>query len=325
MRLPFTKPASSTPKDVFQHLLMIVTLYIGVVSLIALLLQYIDVLFPDQLNFYYQGILEGIRLSSSTLVVVTPVFLLMAWLVQREIAADAKKNEIKVRRWLLYLTLFIASITIIVDLVRLVYSFYSGELTAKFTLKVLSVLIVTGAVFLYYLWDLRGQWLKTKAPKYFAWGTSAVVVVAIVAGFFIVGSPARQRQIRFDDQRINDLQALQGQIIRHWTMKENLPATLDELKDSISGFVPPVDPVTNQPYAYLVSAPLSFKLCATFTLPSLDKKFGSPSGAGRYYPTPISVYEEGYYGEADQNWSHDAGKKCFDRTIDPQLYKPVKQ
>ena len=325
MHMPFQKPASSTPKDVFQHLLMIVTLYIGVVSLITLLLQYIDVLFPDKLNFYYQGLLDGIRMSSSTLVVVTPVFLLMTWLVQREIAADAEKNEIKVRRWLLYLTLFIASITIIIDLVQLVYNFYSGELTTKFMLKVLSVLVVTGSVFFYYLWDLRGLWLKTKAPKHFARGTVAAVAVAIVAGFFVVGSPAQQRKIRFDDRRVGDLQMLQGQIINQWTMKEKLPAKLDDLRDSLSGFVPPVDPETNQPYAYTVSAPLSFKLCATFSRPSLDKTFGKSTGATPLYRTPVEVYPYGYMGEFDQNWSHDAGEKCFDRTIDPKLYKPVKQ
>jgi hypothetical protein len=322
MHMPFQKPASSTPKDVFQHLLMIVTLYIGVVSLITLLIQYIDVLFPDPLNFYYQGILDGIRMSSSTLIVVTPVFLLMSWLVQKEITHEPEKHELKIRKWLMYLTLFIASITIIIDLIQLVYNFYSGELTTKFALKVLAVLFVTGAVFVYYLWDLRGLWLKTKAPKVFAWGTVSMVLVSIVAGFFIVGSPAQQRLIRFDDQRVSDLQNLQGQIINHWTQKQKLPATLDELKDSISGFVPPLDPVTHQSYQYQVATPLSFKLCASFALPSLDKKFGKPTGSATNYPTPVAI-QNGYFGGFDMNWSHDAGEKCFDRTIDPQLYKPI--
>jgi len=324
MHLPFQKPASSTPKDVFQHMLMIVTLYIGVVSLITLLIQYVDVLFPDPLNFYYQGILDGIRMSSSTLVVVTPVFLLMSWLVQKEITDEPEKHELRIRKWLMYLTLFIASITIIIDLIQLVYNFYSGELTTKFALKVMAVLIVTGAVFIYYLWDLRGIWLKTKAPKYFAWGTVAAVLFAIASGFFIVGSPAQQRLIRFDDQRVSDLQNLQSQIINHWTQKQILPATLDELTDSISGFVPPLDPSTNQPYSYQVVTPLSFNLCATFALPSLDKKFGKQTGATSNYPTPVAIQNNGYFGGFDLNWSHDAGRKCFERTIDPQLYKPIK-
>jgi len=324
MHLPFQKPASSTPKDVFQHMLMIVTLYIGVVSLITLLIQYVDILFPDPLNFYYQGMLDGIRMSSSTLVVVTPVFLLMSWLVQKEIANEPEKHELRIRKWLMYLTLFIASITIIVDLIQLVYNFYSGELTTKFALKVMAVLVVTGAVFIYYLWDLRGLWLKTKAPKYFARGTVAAVLVAIVSGFFIVGSPANQREIRFDDQRVSDLQNLQGQIINHWMQKEKIPATLDELKDSISGFVPPMDPVTKLPYEYNVVSALNFKLCATFTQPSIDKKFGKQEGRETYYDKPIAVQPGYYYGNTDSNWTHEAGRHCFERAIDPQLYKPVK-
>lgn len=317
----FNKPASSTPKDVFQHLLMIVTLYIGVVSLITLLLQYIDVLFPDQLNFYYQGLLDGIRLSSSTLVVVSPIFLLLSWLIQKEFTHEPKKHELKIRKWLMYLTLFIASITIIIDLVQLVYNFYSGELTTKFLLKVLSVLLVTGAVFVYYLWDLRGLWIKTKAPRIFAWGTSAAVVIVIIAGFMIVGSPATQRQIRFDERRVGDLQNIQGSVINFWTQKNMLPPKLESLKDSISGFVPPLDPETNQNYSYEIISPLSFRLCAEFRKASLDQKFGAQNG--QKFASP--VYYDGYYGGPDQNWTHDAGKQCFERVIDPLLYKPVKQ
>lgn len=325
MHVPFTKSVQSTPKDVFQHLLLIVTLYLSVFSLIALGFNYIDILFPDSLDFYYQGALDGIRWSSSMLFVVFPLFVLMSWLIQREFRKEPERHEMKIRKWLVYLTLFIASITIIVDLVRLVYNFYSGDLTTKFLLKVLAVLVVTGVVFGYYLWDLHGDTLKSKMPKGFAWGTSAMVLVSIVAGFFIVGSPAEQRQIRFDERRVGDLQNIQGSVINHWTQKNALPAKLENLTDSISGFVPPVDPETNAAYTYEILSPLSFKLCAEFRKASLDRKFGikeGGTGGKERYASPM--YYGGYYGGPDQNWSHDAGKQCFERVIDPLLYKPVK-
>jgi Domain of unknown function (DUF5671) len=321
MHLPFQKPAHSTPKDVFQHLLMIVTLYISVVSLIALLSNYIDVLFPDLLNNDYQGTLDGIRMSSSTLLVVVPVFIPMSWLIHKEFVQEPEKHEMKIRKWLVYLTLFIASITIIIDLIRLIYNFYSGDLTTKFLLKVVVVLLVTGAVFGYYFWDLKGNSLKSKMPKTFAWGVSGVVLISIIAGFFIVGSPMKQREIRFDEQRVTDLQNIQNSLINFWTQKDKLPDNLDSLRDSISGFVPPVDPETGKPYDFKIVSPLSFNLCADFHWPSLDQSFGASKGG--VSPTP--VYPMGYYGGgADQNWSHQGGSQCFSRTIDPTLYKPAK-
>ena len=56
-----TNIPKSTPKDVFMHLLAIVALYASVISFIALLWQYVNVWFPDSLNFYYPGILSSIR------------------------------------------------------------------------------------------------------------------------------------------------------------------------------------------------------------------------------------------------------------------------
>ncbi len=317
--MPFSKPVQSTPKDVFQHLLMIVTLYISVFSLIALLFNYIDIVLPDQLDYYYQGALDGIRWSSSMLFVVFPVFILMSWLIMREFKNEPEKHEMRIRKWLVYLTIFIASITIIIDLIRLVYNFYSGDLTTKFALKVLVVLAVTGVVFGYYLWDLHAETIKSKMPKGFAWGTSMAVILSIIIGFFIVGSPAEQRKIRFDERRIGDLQNIQGSVINHWTQKNVLPGNLDNLKDSISGFVPPVDPGTGLAYTYEVVSPLSFKLCAEFQKASLDQSFGTRNG--QKFATP--AYYGGYYGGPDQNWTHGAGKQCFDRVIDPLLYRPM--
>jgi hypothetical protein len=314
-----SKPATSTPKDVFQHLLLIVTLYLSVISLIAMSFSYIDILLPDSLDFYYQGALDGIRWSSSMILVVFPIFLGLSWLILREFRQEPGKHEMKIRKWLVYLTLFIASITIIIDLIRLVYNFYSGDLTTKFVLKVLSVLVVTGTVFGYYLWDLKGQSLKSKLPKGFAWGTAAVVLISIVSGFFIVGSPAKQRQIRFDERRVGDLQNIQGSVINYWTQKNTLPVKLEDLNDSISGFMPPLDPESSLAYSYEILTPLSFKLCAEFRLASLDKKYGVKNGMS----SPAVDYYKGYYGGPSENWSHEAGRQCFDRTIDPQLYKPV--
>jgi len=143
----------STPKDFFLHLLNITTFYIAVINFITLFIQYINVLFPDLLNFYYTGMTNSVRLSMSILLIAVPVYILTSWMIGKDLKENPDKRELGLRKWLIYLTLFVAAITIIVDLITLVNNFLSGELTIQFFLKTAVVLIVAVSVFGYYIWD----------------------------------------------------------------------------------------------------------------------------------------------------------------------------
>ena len=152
--------------------------------------------------------------------------------------------------------------------------------------------------------------MKSKTPKILAWTLSFVILASIIASFFIIGTPAVQRERRFDEQRVDDLQTLQSQIVNYWTQKEVLPQDIGELEDSISGFIVPKDPDSDSPYEYNVIDSLSFELCAIFKTSSDD--FGSTSkGVRAVLP----------YDSFQQNWSHQAERTCFIRTIDPELHK----
>ena len=306
-----------TPRDFFMHLLGFAMLYASVVSFLALLFQYINVLFPDRLNFYYTAILNTIRVSTATLIVVFIVFMLINWLLEKDFKKIPVKRDLKFRKWLIYFTLFVAAVTIVIDLITLVYNFYSGELSIRFYLKVAVVLLVAAGVFGYYFWDLkRVSDKKYKLPKNLAWLSALIVLGSIIAGFFIVGSPAQQRQRRFDDQRINDLQVIQNEIVNYWTQKEKLPEKLDDLKNSISGFNPPVDPETSIAYEYITKDPLTFELCAVF---KTEGKNISNIAQNPMMPESMPYYDGSY----QQNWDHGIGRVCFSRTIDPELYKKV--
>lgn len=307
--------SKTTPKDVFSYLLMIATLYVGVIAFITLLWQYINVQFPDPLEYYYTSATMLIRQAISGLLVVWPVFLLLSWVIARDIKVNKEKADIWVRKWLLYLTLFIAAITIIADLYSLTNSYLGGELTMRFVLKVAVILAVAIVVFGYYLWELRRDLaVKTNAMKITAVVSTLVIIATIVLGFFVVGSPVKQRAIRMDEQRVSDLQNIQYQVIYYWQQKEELPTTLDDLKDDIYGYSAPVDPITGVPYTYKVDGDLTFSLCATFSLAS-DQTY--PSGKA---PIAPSSYPGDPRGGSD-TWTHDAGTDCFERTIDPEIYK----
>ena len=311
------QPASkrNVPRDVFLHLLAIVTLYWSAVSFITLLWQTINHFLPDVLNYYPASIIEPMRFAVASLIIVFPVFLITSWYLNKIYRRESIVRESKIRKWLIYLTLFIASITVIVDLVMVVLNLLSGDATLKFILKALSVLVVAVIIFGYYLDDVRKE-TPAKSAKYYAWISVVIVLIGVVSAFFIVGSPATARLMQFDQQKVSDLQNIQYQIVNYWQRKESLPSSLSVLNDPISEFKVPVDPQTNQPYEYNIidAANLSFELCATFNKEGTDLYGQAPSLVYNYAPT------KGYM----ENWQHAAGRVCFERTIDKQLY-PVKQ
>ncbi len=180
----------------------------------------------------------------------------------------------------------------------------------RFVLKVLVLLLVAGAVFMHFLADLRGYWTMYPArARMVGYAAGAAVLLAIIAGFFIMGSPSQVRLYRFDAQKVSDLQNIQYQIVNYYQQKESLPATLQEIEDPLSGWMLPKDPQTGADYVYRRNSPLDFALCAIF---SADSKNASASQA-----MPIREF-----GSLEGNFNHGVGEVCFDRSIDPERYPP---
>ena len=300
-----------TAKDFFLHIAVIALLYTGTVALLNILFRVINVAFPQvtQYNYYSS---TSISFPVATLIVVFPLFLFLANLLRKGYAQDPARMDYPVRKWLIYITLFIAGGVLAGDLVTLIYYFLDGqELTTSFVLKILAVLVVTGCIFGYYMDDLKDRLTGTRRNIWRA--VAAVLVIgSIVAGFSVLGTPSSQRMLRYDSQKVSDLQSIQWQIINYWQQKGVLPTTLTQLEDPISGFRAPVDPQTQEPYEYTRTATLTFNLCAEFNKAS---QVMNGSVARIAYPEPI--------GKLGESWEHVTGHACFPRTIDPQLY-PVR-
>lgn len=305
----------TTPKDFFLWAGAMVSFYWSVLAYVWLVFDYINYLLPDPLRYYpanpYQS---GISYEMASLIVLLPVFLILMKLIRDDIARDPSRSEIWVRRWALILTLFVAGTTIVVDVIMLLTKFLNGEeLTTAFLLKSLVVLLVAAAVFAHFISDIRGYWtLHPKRKQLVVIAVSVLAIATIIAGFFIVGTPRDARLTRYDEQKVSDLQSLYAQITYYWQAKRTLPASLDDLNDSLSyGPVPATDPQTGEPYKYKATGPLSFELCATF-----NRKSG----------TNPSISSPEYYGPKDRtvNWQHGTGEVCFERTIDPAFYPPLR-
>ncbi len=136
--------------------------------------------------------------------------------------------------------------------------------------------------------------------------------MAIIAGFFVIGSPKEQQLLKLDNRRVSDLQFLQSEILNFWQAKNRLPQVLSDLKDDIRGISVPKDPETGAEYGYEVRAPQSFALCATFVRASVSNTVGN-------FAKP--TFAPGAVGE---NWEHQAGSFCFERKIDKEFYPPFK-
>lgn len=153
--VPKRKPYLSA-QEAFMYLLLFLTLYISAVSTGTLLFQFTNLALPDALiGPAASQSLNMIRQAAASLIIAYPVFLFMTISLRRAIGKDPDKRTSKIRKWLTYVTLFIAAAIIIGDLITLVFNLLEGDLTLRFILKVLSIGLIAGTIFGYYLWDLR--------------------------------------------------------------------------------------------------------------------------------------------------------------------------
>lgn len=294
-----------------------VAFYWSVIAYIYLVFDYINYTFPNALSYYpsdpYQS---GISFEMASVIVLLPISMFLMRLIRKDIVRDPSRKEIWVRRWLLILTLFLAGIVIATDLITLLTTFLNGEaLTTAFLLKVLAIFLIAAGVFMHFIADLRGYWdLFPSRKRAVNTGVVTLVVITVISGFFIVGTPAAARLARFDAQKVADLQNIQSQVTYYWQAKQALPQTINDLNNSLAYGPVPVDAQTGQSYEYAATGKLSFKLCANFNAESRS----NPAGISAAVPT-APVREK---VPAD-NWQHGAGHVCFERTIDPSFYPPL--
>lgn len=299
---PTQKPKGNA-KDFFINLGAIVALYTVVISLVNLLFTIIDSVYPKITADYYYGGSSSISWPVAILLIFFPIFITLMWLMAKQYAVEPERKEAGIHKWLTYITLFVSGIAMAGDLITVIYYFINGEnLTTGFLLKVLVLLIITFAVFMYYISDIRGK-LTSKSRK--IWRIVALVVVlgSIVWGFIVLGSPQTQRLLKYDDQKVNDLMSINNEIVNYYSTKGALPKTLADLANG-NYYIPTVDSQSQKPYEYEKTSNITYNLCAEFN------KSSPEATQPNIYARPI-----GY-----TSWTHPAGGYCFKETINPNNY-----
>ncbi|MES2930978.1 MAG: DUF5671 domain-containing protein [Patescibacteria group bacterium] len=331
METHHAQKTSLTPKFFFLSAGLLVTLIVSVTSGIILFFESLNIKFPDALTAVYQyGYnsynYEGMRAALATLIIIFPLFLVISYFWNKESRKNIGYKDATLRKWVIYLVLFLASVVIISDLVTLVRYFVSGEITTRFILKVVGAFVTAGLVGSYYIFGLRSYDKRPKALSriYGAIG-SALIVALIILSFMAMGSPKEQRALRFDDRRVSDLQSIQYQVITYWQQKEKLPSALSDLSTPLSSYSVPRDPEFDKGtgYEYRAIDALSFQLCATFARAMPEGWQEYSKGGGVLSMRDMALSSSSYPGSGiNESWDHDRGRTCFTRTIDRDIYPP---
>lgn len=295
---------SLSAREAFMHLVMFATLYTFAYSAGVILFVMIARFVPDPTVRWPAGEgLDALRGAIAACLTAFPIFLWTSWLVGRSLVREPEKRASGVRRWLTYLTLFIAVVTLIGNFAGVVNNLLSGAMTTRVLLQSLVVFAIAGLVFGHYLLGLRRdesegaeQPVRTGVlGRIGAVGTVAV----LLAGLVLVGSPGRTRGLVLDDRRVQALREIANRVQMHAAEHGVLPATLESMPAMAGPYerTQRFDPRTREPFAYAVLDSVTFTLGATFeTADTLDAN-GQP---------------------VDPEWRHAAGPVTFTRTVHPR-------
>ncbi len=277
----------SSTVEVVLNFFSFIALGVVATALGTLYYQVVDNYFPDPLIIRYGGIdvsPEAIHYAIAALLITFPIYILSVRLWFKRFRDDEEKLETRLTKWFTYLVLLVSAITIVGDLITALFYFLQGEITPRFFLKALTILVIAGIIFCFYFLERKKIQYHKDIPRrtFQLLGriVSGLVIIAIVLGFVVGGLPNTARKQAFDTQRTDDLRAIASCVANFGANQKRLPDTLAQLSQNsqyayCSGNMS--DPETGVSYEYRVVTPSmvesgvregEFELCANFALAS---------------------------------------------------------
>src|SRR6266478_5404598 len=287
LAIPQRAGAGESARDAFLYLLSFATLATWTTAVGSMLFEFINHWFPDAISrssAYY--VRSSVTWQMASVAVAFPIYLLVMRLILREAADHPERLESGVRKWLTYLALLGTAGAMICDLIWFLDYFLTGELTVRFVLKSATIMLISGAVFAYYLGSLRWNRsanLQRARARNIVFGAAATltVIATFCIGLGVAGTPSRQRQMEADRKRVEDLRNI-GNAIKLWHEKNGaMPAALGDVNSRVT------DPETGAAYEYHPKTGTAYELCANFySDEGGDHRSGYPSnlwehGSGR--------------------------------------------
>lgn len=143
---------------------------------------------------------------------------------------------------------------------------------------------------------------------------SSVLLAAVAWSFYLVGSPAYNRQVNGDKERRANLAALARRIENWYSSNKELPKSLEVLPTNNYRWdrAQLTDPLSGKQYGYEVIDKHRYKLCAEFSIATTDLPDQHQGSSRHYY----------YYEHENTDFrEHPAGEHCFELEIPARLRK----
>jgi len=280
--------------------------FLYMLSLVALLFTALGVgqIFFNGINYFIKD-MPGVYTSSfmhlaaaiSMLVIAAPIYFLTMRALEVNLVKGNLNTDAPIRRWLVYFILFVSAVVMIIWLMITLSNFLDGELTSKFVYKLLTVFVIAGGIFSYYLYDIRRDSAKKKdmVKLGFLIGGLVLTVGALVFSFFFATSPAEARDRKYDEATLNNFTQIDSAVNSYYTKTKKLPETLDQARQEAAYLNSSVfqDSVSGKPYEYKKLDGLNYQLCADFRTSNKDEK------------------SRAMYPNTEDRWQHDAGYQCL--------------
>ena len=287
-------------REAFLYLVSFITLYAFAFSLGAVFFGIIDYHFSSSIYRQNPGPSTAQTTALAAIIVAFPLYLFLMRRLATAVAADPERRQSLIRRWLTYLTLVVGAAIILGDVIALLSRLLAGDPTTGFTLKVVAILLITGPIFGYYLWDMRQTEdqvtasVARAAPVLRGVVILAIVVVVATLGYsiYLVGTPGQQRDVRLDNRRISDLRNISRNIDTYLDLNNEMPQRLEDLVGPRFHVRSIEDPDTGDLYEYRVIEGTDYELCAVFATDTSERR-----GERRSF--------------SEQIRDHGIGKACF--------------
>ncbi len=144
------------------------------------------------------------------------------------------------------------------------------------------------------------------------WGVCLVIIIAIIAGLYVSGSPTTRRKEALDQQRVNNLDQITYAVDVFAQTRGTIPRNLADLVSTQPHINSEIrDPATGVEYEYYDISPATtstkvfYQLCANFDLATSPEERSTPAG-----PVPVG----GALVDIP-SWYHSAGRTCFNLRV----------
>lgn len=307
-----TSTRPNLAKYTFLYLLSLVTLIMTAIAVGNVIFELINKFIPDPLAVGTNAFdATGIKFSIATLVIAAPIYFITTRTIITSLVDGKLERDAAPRRWLTYLIILVSAFVMLGWLIGLLFGFLDGELTLQFGLKAVTALIIAGAVFGFYFYDVRRANINKKdnIVKWSGIAASLVVIASLIVAFFFVESPVEARNRRHDQLLTGNFDQIDSSINSYFSENKKMPNSLSELvneKRYINESMTK-DPLNGEVIEYKVLGDKKYQLCANF----------STSNIGVSPNIDYTV----------TRWPHKEGRQCIDQQVfqsktEPQV-KPI--